>query len=123
VDGAGAIKRFWHVTIPEILPILIVIAFTAFVGAARAFSVVFVLTEGGADHSSELVATYIFKWGFMKPEGREANLGYASALGVVYSLMLALLTIANVVIIARRWKRRLATEQAAGKQVTKVGYG
>ncbi|MFP4054001.1 MAG: ABC transporter permease subunit, partial [Phycisphaerae bacterium] len=116
VDGAGAWKRFIHVTIPEMLPILIIIAFNAFIGAARAFSSVFVLTEGGADHSSELVATYVFKKGFMKPEGQEPDLGYASALGIVYSVMLAALTATNVIIIARRWTRRLKAERR-GAQV------
>jgi ABC-type sugar transport system permease subunit len=111
VDGASAVQRFIHVTIPEMAPILIVIAFNAFIGAAKAFSSVFVLTEGGADHSSELVATYIFKKGFMKPEGTEPDLGYASALGVVYALMLAGLTITNVVIITKRWKRKLKMQQ------------
>jgi ABC-type sugar transport system permease subunit/ABC-type glycerol-3-phosphate transport system substrate-binding protein len=110
VDGAGAWKRFLHVTVPEMMPILIIIAFGAFLGAARAFSLVFVLTEGGINHSSELVATYIFKKGFMKPEGQVPDLGYAAALGIVYSLMLAGLTIANVMIVARRWKRRLEAE-------------
>lgn len=116
VDGASPWQRFRHVTFPEILPILIIITFQAFVGAAKAFSVVFVLTEGGVNHSSELVATYIFKWGFMRPEGREADLGYASALGIVYSLMLAALTLANVMIIARRWKKRLEMENAPRKE-------
>ncbi|MFP4140706.1 MAG: extracellular solute-binding protein [Phycisphaerae bacterium] len=117
VDGANAWRRFIHVTIPEMAPILIVIGFNAFIGAAKAFSSVFVLTEGGADHSSELVATYIFKKGFMKPEGTEPNLGYAAALGVVYSLMLMGLTITNVVIIARRWTRKLKMQQQAGTPV------
>ena len=114
VDGANAWRRFWHVTVPEILPILIVIAFQAFIGAARAMGIVLVLTEGGIGYSSELVALYIFRKGFMKPEGQVPDLGYASALGIVYSFMLAALTVTNVVIVARRWKRRLAAE-AAGK--------
>lgn len=112
VDGASAWQRFRHVTIPELLPILIIITFQAFIGAAKAFSVVFVLTEGGINHSSELVSTYIFRWGFMRPAGREADLGYASALGIVYSVLLAGLTLANVIIIARRWKKRLDVESA-----------
>lgn len=116
VDGASAWQRFRHVTIPEILPILIIITFQAFIGAAKAFSVVFVLTEGGINHSSELVATYIFRWGFMRPAGRDADLGYASALGIVYSVLLAALTLTNVIIIARRWKRRLDAEHAAIKE-------
>ncbi len=115
VDGASAWKRFWHITIPEMLPILVVIAFIAFIDAARGFSPSFVLTEGGIEHSSELVAVYIFKWGFMKPEGQEANLGYAAALSVLYAVMLGVLTLTNVIIIARRWKRRLRAEQAAGR--------
>jgi ABC-type sugar transport system permease subunit len=117
VDGAGPWKRFRHVTIPELLPILIIIIFNSFIGAARALGSVLVLTEGGVDHSSEVVALYIFKWGFMRPDGQEANLGYASALGIVYSAMLAALTITNVTIIARRWKRRLAAERAANAPV------
>jgi ABC-type sugar transport system permease subunit len=117
VEGASSAHRFRHVTLPEILPILLILAFQAFIGAAKAFSVVFVLTEGGINHSSELVSTYIFKWGFMKPEGREANLGYASALGIVYSVLLAALTLTNVIIIARRWKRRLEMEAQAGGRV------
>jgi ABC-type sugar transport system permease subunit len=111
VDGANASKRFFHITLPELAPILIIIVFQSFLGAARAFSVSLVLTEGGVNHSSELVSTYIFKKGFMKPEGQVPDLGYASALGIAYSLMLAALTITNVFIIARRWKQRLANER------------
>jgi ABC-type sugar transport system permease subunit len=115
VDGAGAWKRFWHVTIPELTPILIVIIFNSLVGAARAFGVVYVLTEGGKDHSSELVATYIFKQGFTRPENQSPDVGYASALGIAYAVILAVLTFANVWIIAQRWRRRMRTEAAAGR--------
>ncbi len=111
VDGANAWRRFAHITFPELLPILVVIAFQAFIGSARAFTQVFVLTEGGVNHSSELAATYIFKWGFMKPAGKEADLGYASALGIVYSVMLAGLTLTNVTIVARRWRQRLQARE------------
>ncbi|MFP4056692.1 MAG: extracellular solute-binding protein [Candidatus Brocadiia bacterium] len=114
VDGAGPWQRFWHVTIPELLPILIVIVFNALIGAARAFSAAYVLTEGGADHSSELVSTYIFKLGFTRPEGQEPDLGYASALGVVYALLLGALTAVNVWVIARRWRRRQGPKAPGG---------
>ncbi len=117
VDGANAWQRFWSITIPEMLPILIVIAFHALLGAARAFSVAYVLTEGGTEHSSELVSTYIYKWGFTRPEGKDADLGYASALGIVYSVLLAVLSFTNVIIIARRWKRRLKV----GPKVARAG--
>ena len=115
VDGAGPRDRFVHVTIPEILPILVVIIFNALIGAAKAFGTVFILTEGGKDHSSEVVATYIFKWGFTKTADLEPDIGYASALGIVYALILAALTFVNVYLIARRWRRRLHAEQRGGE--------
>jgi raffinose/stachyose/melibiose transport system permease protein len=116
IDGAGPLQRFRHVTIPELLPILIVIAFNSLVNAARAMGVVWVLTEGGSDHSSELGATYIFKWGFTRPVGQEPDVGYASALGIVYAAVLGILIFANVYIISRRWKRRLAPAAAGGEK-------
>lgn len=114
VDGASAWRRFLHVTIPELTPILVVIVFNALVGAARAFGAVYVLTEGGSEHSSEVAATYIFKWGFRKLDNLEPNLGYASALGIVYSLFLGTLIAVNVTVIARRWRRRLQPTGAKG---------
>lgn len=115
VDGASAPQRFRHITLPEISPILLILAFQSFVGAAKAFSLVLVLTEGGTDHSSDLAAHYIFSWGFLKPENQEPNLGYASAVGIIYSLILVALTATNVVIVARRWRARLSAEHAAAK--------
>jgi ABC-type sugar transport system permease subunit len=113
VDGAGPLQRFFHITIPEMMPIIIVIAFNGFIGAARAFGPVFILTEGGKNHSSEVVATYIFHWGFTKPADQQPDIGYAAALGVMYSLILGGLVFANVWIIAQRWRRRLEAERMA----------
>jgi ABC-type sugar transport system permease subunit/ABC-type glycerol-3-phosphate transport system substrate-binding protein len=111
VDGANAWHRFRHITIPEMLPILIVITFNALIGAARAFGPVWILTEGGKNHSSELVSTYIFKWGFTKPPDQAPDIGYASALGIMYSLLLGVMVFANVWIIAQRWRKRLQIER------------
>ena len=108
VDGANPWHRFVHVTVPEILPILVIIIFNALIGAARAFGTVYILTRGGTDHSSEVVATYIFKWGFAKTGDQDPDIGYASALGIVYALILGGMVFINVYFIARSWKARLA---------------
>ncbi len=121
VDGAGPLQRFFHITVPELTPILIVIGFNALIGAARMFGPVWILTEGGKSESSEVVATYIFKWGFTKPPDQWPDVGYASALGMMYSLILGLLVFTNVTIIIRRWKRRLAMERAAAQQPSPAG--
>lgn len=114
VDGAGPSRRFIHITIPELTPILVVIVFNALISAARAFGVVYVLTEGGNNHSSDIVATYIFKTAFRKTDTVMPDIGYASAMGIIYAAILALLTFTNVYIIAKRWRQRLANERMAG---------
>ncbi|MCC5828362.1 MAG: ABC transporter permease subunit [Phycisphaeraceae bacterium] len=118
VDGAGPAQRFVHITIPELSPILIVILFNSIIGAARAFGSVWVLTEGGPEHRSEVAATYIFKWGFTRPDNQDPNLGYASSLGIVYALLLGTVIAVNVWFIASRWRKRLALEQQARKVQT-----
>jgi ABC-type sugar transport system permease subunit len=103
VDGAGAWQRFINVTVPELLPITVLIAFNSLIGAAKAMAVVLVMTGGGgATRSSEVVATYIFKWGFTRPPDQQPDIGYASALGIVYALFLGLLVAINLKFIAGR---------------------
>ncbi|MEX1015793.1 MAG: extracellular solute-binding protein [Phycisphaeraceae bacterium] len=118
VDGANAWHRFRHVTLPQLAPILVIIVFNALVSAARVFGPVYVLTEGGSRHSSEVASTYIFKWGFTREEHRLPDVGYASAVGVVYGLLLAALLVVNVWFIFSRVRRNIAGggEQAAEQE-------
>lgn len=104
VDGASAWQRFRHITIPALAPILVVVGFNVLLGASHVLGTVLVLTEGGSDHSSEVVGTYIFKWGFRRTATQEPDLGYATAIGIAYSLVLGVLTFINVRFIARRIK-------------------
>jgi ABC-type sugar transport system permease subunit/ABC-type glycerol-3-phosphate transport system substrate-binding protein len=114
VDGASALQRFRHITIPELLPVLVVICFTSLVGAARALTAVLILTEGGKEHSSDVVALYIFKWGFTNPPDQTPDVGYASALGIIYALLLCGFALFNVWFIARQWRRRMQLRPAGG---------
>ena len=51
-----------------------------------AFDFVYVMTRGGADHSSEVLATYLYKQGF-----RYNNVGYSSAIAtVLFSIVLVM---------------------------------
>ena len=107
VDGAGAWNRFRHVTWPILLPLLAIITFNNLMAASQAFSVIYVMTGGGKGYSSEVVSTYIFRWGFTKKPDITPDVGYASALGVVYALILSVLVFSNVYFLAKRWRARL----------------
>ncbi|GDY11254.1 hypothetical protein LBMAG53_01310 [Planctomycetota bacterium] len=110
LDGAGAWRRFRDVTIPQIRPIMTIVLFNALVGAAMAFTTVYTLTRG--NNGTEVVSTYIFRMGIDKSLGNVPDVGYASALGIVYALLLLILTFGNVWYLARRW--RISLQEAEG---------
>ncbi|MCH8475016.1 MAG: extracellular solute-binding protein [Opitutales bacterium] len=117
VDGAGPWRRFIYITIPQMLPILVIIIFNSLVGAARHFGTVYIMTEG--EHGTEIASTYIFKWGFVRTDTQIPDVGYASALGLVYALLLGVFIVFNVWFIAQRWKKRLAPAEPEKKEGNK----
>lgn len=78
VDGAGAWRRFLHVTLPGMRGAVAVSALLAVIGSLRYFDLVYIMTEGGPDHATELGATWIYSTGVA---GR--RWGYGSALAVL----------------------------------------
>lgn len=52
IDGAGRIRRFWHITIPMISSGLMFISVTGFIGALQTYAQVKLLTGGGPEYST-----------------------------------------------------------------------
>lgn len=84
IDGASHFKQFLHVTIPgiwqEIRTSLVFFCVTAF---NFSFELVYVMTKGGPNRSSELLTTYLYQNAF-----EYSDYGYASAIGVLLFLIL-----------------------------------
>ena len=55
------------------------------IGSLKTFSLVFVLTNGGPNHASEVVSTYLYKVGFNAFE-----MGYAATIGFAQMLLTAI---------------------------------
>ena len=47
VDGAGAVRRFWHITLPLVTPVLGVVILFSAIFTLSDFNIVYVLTKGG----------------------------------------------------------------------------
>lgn len=75
IDGAGAVKRFFYITLPEIKDTILINTIITVTGAIREYDEVFVTTNGGPGHATETLATYLYKVGF-----RNDQMGYASAI-------------------------------------------
>jgi len=78
VDGAGAWRRLWRITIPLLRPALLVALVFRTLDAFRVFDLVYVMTGGGPGTATEPIALYAYDALF-------ANLrfGYGASLSVV----------------------------------------
>jgi len=63
VDGAGRIMRFFHVTIPSLMPVMTAIIALSSIGAFRVFIPMFVLTQGGPAFSTRTMALHAYSTG------------------------------------------------------------
>lgn len=57
VDGAGAWRKFWHITTPLLMPVTAVVTLFSIIQTFADFEIVFVLTRGGPGNSTHLFAT------------------------------------------------------------------
>jgi len=88
-DGAGPLRRLWHVTLPALRPVLTILLTLAAIRGLRVFTEIFLLTNGGPNGSTEVVMTLVYKLGLERNE-----LGIASAGSVLLLLATVVLTVA-----------------------------
>jgi len=99
LDGAGAWRRFWRVTLPLLRPVTSFVVLTGLLGALEMFSLVFVLTQGGPfpAHASDVMVHRVYRTAF----GTQA-FAMASALAVMFAAMLLLLKWPQLSILRRQ---------------------
>jgi multiple sugar transport system permease protein len=88
LDGAGILKRVWHVTVPQTRPILTMLLMLQIVATMQVFIEPFILTNGGAgpQGSTLSIVTLLYNYAFVYNISN--SYGSASALGVVMLLVL-----------------------------------
>lgn len=77
IDGAGTIRQFFSITIPLIWgTVRTALVFFVVNAFSRTFALVNVVTNGGPNHASELLTTYLYNQAFVY-----SDFGYGSAIG------------------------------------------
>lgn len=61
VDGAGSLKRFWHVTLPLARPATTTVIILSLIGGLRSFDLIWAMTRGGPGFTSDVIASVIYK--------------------------------------------------------------
>jgi len=82
IDGAGRIRQFLNITLPQLKYTIITSSTLMVIGSLTFFDLIFVLTEGGPGDATRVLALDMYKRGF------QANLmGPASAIAVILVLV------------------------------------
>ena len=61
IDGASAWRRFVHVTLPGLRPTLVFVLITSVIGSFQVFGTVYVMTEGGPLHATDVAVFHIYE--------------------------------------------------------------
>ena len=98
LDGAGPVRQFTSITMPLLTPTTFFVTVLTLIGSFQVFDLIFVMLGTGPNAArSQTLVYYFYSEGFLQNDK-----GYASAIGVVIILLIALLT-ALQFRIQRRW--------------------
>ena len=88
VDGANALQRFWHVTIPMCTPAILFVTLTSLIGTFQYFTLGWLLTEGGPKQATEFYSIYLYRNAF-----QYFKMGYASAMAWILFIVIVVFTV------------------------------
>jgi multiple sugar transport system permease protein len=100
VDGATTLQRFWTITLPQLRPVIIAITTLDLIWNFNSFGLVYVLTQGGPGHSTELPLLFAYNESF-----KYGEFGYAAALGD------AMVVVITCILIVYLWGRLKETSR------------
>jgi len=88
IDGAGGFRRFFSIIIPNLKNQVNLLVINSVIGSFKVFDIIYNMTFGGPNHSSEVIATYMYWEAF-----KNGRVGYGSALSTVLTLVVGLFSI------------------------------
>jgi alpha-1,4-digalacturonate transport system permease protein len=98
MDGTRKWRVFWRITLPLLMPNMLVVLVLGLIRAVQIFDEVFVLTGGGPGTATQYIVQYIYETAFA---GQVHILGLAAAASILVGGVLMVLTLAQLGLTAR----------------------
>ncbi len=86
VDGASAWQSFWRITLPLLLPVIIIGILIRAMDAFKLFDIVYLVTGGGPGNVTETISFYTYLQGF-----KFFSLGYTAAMAFIQLIIITLI--------------------------------
>jgi multiple sugar transport system permease protein len=99
VDGAGYLRRLWHVTLPSLRRNLMFVSVLLVIGSFNVFISVLLMTRGGPGDQTQMPLTYLYKQAF-----EYLDFGYGAAIAVIMTALVLVLSIAQTAFFNRAGK-------------------
>jgi len=88
LDGATGFRMLWSMIIPLSWDVVKMVIILQTIGALRAFDLIYVMTGGGPNHSTEVLPVHLFVNAF-----KEFNMGNANVIAVVILILAMMITV------------------------------
>lgn len=88
LDGCSTVQRFLYITIPLLKNTMVYVLISVTINTLKLFTQVYVLTDGGPKHSTTSVVYLLYKAGYVNTQ-----LGYSSAIAVVFFLIVLVISL------------------------------
>lgn len=95
IDGAGGLQAFFRITLPLLMPTMIVVLVLSLIRAVQIFDVVFAFTGGGPGTATLYLVQYIYDKGFTSPA---RQFGLAASASLLMAGALVILTLAQLLL-------------------------
>ena len=89
LDGAGRVRRFLHITLPLLKPVILFVIVMNVIGSFQVFGQTYIMTHGGPEQSTRVLVQYIYESAF-----NFYRMGYSAAIS--WLLFLVIATVAAV---------------------------
>nr|WP_237526656.1 sugar ABC transporter permease [Streptomyces sp. SID4913] len=91
LDGAGAWRRLWSVTLPQLRHTTVLVAMLQVLASLKVFDQIYILTKGGPNGSTRPILEYVYDVGFTG-----YRLGYASAVSYIFFAIVIVVSVVQL---------------------------